>query len=621
MNPSRLHTIFSVLLVVLAAGAIRSARGATAPPTFNRDIAPIVFQNCAPCHRPGQAAPFSLLTFDDARRKAKTIAEVTQRRTMPPWLAEKGDIEFHGQRGLSDAQIALIRDWAAAGTPEGEAKDLPPRPKFSGEWFLGKPDLIIEMTEAYPLMAEGADVYRHFVIPLPGDQVRHVRAVELLPDNPRVVHHAVMLVDRTSSARQLDARDPEPGFSGFMAAGQAQLPDGHFLGWTPGKIPHPLPAELGWRLNPGSDLVLQLHLKKTGKPETIRAKAGLYFSDKPATRQTYAVVLRDKDIRLPGGSTNVVARSEYTVPVDADLLSLYPHAHFLARDMEIELKRPDGSRQRLMRIPDWDFNWQDEYRLKTPLRVAAGSTVSFRYRFDNSSGNPRNPNKPPREIAYGRNASDEMAELLMQLLPVRDGDLAKLRSDYALWSIRAEVKRHEKLAKERPTDTSMPKQLAYWQQQAGDFAAAVETLLRVKTMEPGSGETRFLLGNALDNAGRPDEAVEEFTAAIGLSPQRPEPVIRLARLLAAHPDPKKQQPVRAMELAEQAMELTNGRSFDAVDSFLLALASNGRWDEALDGARQSMATATGANLPDVAALLGKRIKQFEARKVRLTTDP
>lgn len=620
MNSPRSGNLFAAVLAFLVIDGPTVAAGAEAAPTFNRDIAPILFQNCAPCHHPGQAAPFSLLTVDDARRKAKTIADVTQRKTMPPWLAEKGAVEFHGQRGLTDAQIRLIRQWVDAGTPEGDAKDLPAQPKFLGEWFLGKPDLVVEMTEAYPLAAEGPDVYRHFVVPIPGDQVRYVRAVELLPDNPRVVHHAVMLIDRTSSARQLDARDPEPGFSGFMAAGQAQLPDGHFLGWTPGKIPNSLPPELCWRLMPGSDLVLQLHLKKTGKPETIRAKVGLFFSDKPATRQTYAVVLRDKDIRLPAGSANVVASSEYTIPVDADLLSLYPHAHFLARDMEIELKRPDGSRQSLMRIPDWDFNWQDEYRLKSPLRIAAGSTVSFRYRFDNSANNPRNPNKPPREIAYGRNASDEMAELLLQLLPARDEDLSKLRSDYGLWSIQAEVRRFEKLAKERPTDTTVLKQLANWQAQAGDFAAAVETLKKAKSVEPDSGETRFLLGSALENAARLDEAMEEFRTATKLSPQRPEPLIRLTRLLAAHPDAKKRQPMQAMESAEQAMELTNGRSFDAVEAYLLALASNGRWDEAIDGTKQSIASARSAKLPDVAALLQKRLGQFEARQVKLAVD-
>jgi len=620
VNPSRLLKPLLALLAICPAGAAIAAESAIAP-NFNRHIAPIVFLNCAPCHHPGQAAPFSLLTFDDAKRKAKTIVEVTQSRSMPPWLAEKGAVEFHGQRGLTEKEINLIREWVAAGTPEGDAKDLPPKPKLSGEWFLGKPDLIVEMTEPYALPPEGPDVYRHFVVPIPGDTVRHVRAVELLPDNPRVVHHAVMLVDRTSSARQLDARDPEPGFSGFMAAGQAQLPDGHFLGWTPGKVPVPLPPDLCWRLDPGSDLVLQMHLKKTGKPETIRAKAGLFFSDKPATRETYAVVLRDKDIVLPAGSTNVVARSDYTVPVDADLLSLYPHAHFLAREMEIELRRPDGSLLRLMRIPDWDFNWQDEYRLKSPLRIAAGSSFSFRYRFDNSATNPRNPNKPPREIAYGRNASDEMAELLVQLLPVRDGDLAKLRTDYGLWSIRAELKRYEKLAMEKPTDTTVLKQLANWQQQAGSTTEAVETLRRVKAMEPESGEARFLLGNACEIAGRYDEAIEEFMASIRFSTQRPEPLVRLARLLAAHPDPKKRQPARAMELAEQAMELTNGRSFEAAESFLLALASNARWDEAIDGTRQSIASATGAKLPEVAGLLGKRLKQFEAHKVTLLVDP
>ena len=246
---------------------------------------------CVTCHRPGEIGPFSLTTYADVRRHATQIAAVTARRAMPPWKPLPGKGDFQNQRRLSDRELATLQQWIAAGTPEGEPADLPralagdsERPddgSNASRWQLGTPDLIVSMPDPYDVPAEGADVFRTFVVPIPSTAPRYVRALEFHPGNPRVVHHANLGIDRTRSSRQLDARDAEPGYAGSMER-DARYPEGQLLGWTPGQAPHPVPDGNAWRLEPGSDLVVQLHLQPTGKPERVQISAGFYFTDDAA---------------------------------------------------------------------------------------------------------------------------------------------------------------------------------------------------------------------------------------------------------------------------------------------------------------------------------------------------
>ncbi|HMO66288.1 MAG TPA: hypothetical protein PKE47_13875, partial [Verrucomicrobiota bacterium] len=439
-----------------------------AEPTFHRDIAPLLFRHCAECHRPGQAAPFSLLAFADAQKRAADLVDVTRRRVMPPWLPGGDSPAFAGARGLSDAELATLRRWTAAGAPEGNPADSPPPPAFPAGWQLGEPDFVAAMPEPFTLAAEGPDEYRHFVLPVALDAPRVVGAVEFAFDNPRVIHHAVLLVDRTPSARELDARDPAPGFGGFMVAGNAGLPDGRFLGWTPGRAPVPYAPGEGWRLAPGHDLVLQLHLRRTGRPEPVRARVGLHFTGTPTHGRLYTLVLRDRTLAIPAGATNAVARDAFRLPMAAEVLAVAPHAHFLARELRAEAVLPGGAVQTLLHIPDWDFNWQDEYRLKEPIALPAGTEVGFRYTFDNSAANPRNPARPPREVAYGRNATDEMAELLLQVRVVAPDDVAVLRRAVAERTLREDLARHLPRLREHPDDTRAMKFAAPRHRQLGE---------------------------------------------------------------------------------------------------------------------------------------------------------
>ena len=278
-----LGTVLPVIALLFVPGlALASSRAPAAelqPVTFNRDIAPLLFAHCSGCHRPGQSGPFSLLTYADGRKRAKQLSEVTARRYMPPWLPEGDPGEFLGDRRLSAAQIHLFQDWLESGMPEGTAADLPAPPQWPGGWQLGPPDLIVKMPRKYTLAAQGQDVYRNFVIPIPLTGPRHVRAVEFRPDNRRIVHHAFVEVDYGKSARSLEGLDGQPGFGGMSLPAGVRIPNGYFLTWQPGKLPSAEPPGFGWTLQPGQDIVLQTHLRPSGKPEELQAEIGLYFTD------------------------------------------------------------------------------------------------------------------------------------------------------------------------------------------------------------------------------------------------------------------------------------------------------------------------------------------------------
>ncbi|HEV8543346.1 MAG TPA: tetratricopeptide repeat protein [Verrucomicrobiae bacterium] len=395
--------------------------------TFNNEIAPLIFQHCAVCHRPGQAAPFSLLTYSDVKKHSKQILDFTRSGYMPPWLPEPEPRfgKFQNERRLSASEKELIQEWINQGTPLGEASALPPPSEFKGDWQLGKPDLVVNMSQPFPLGAEGPDVYRNFVIPLKLDRDRYVRAVEFSPGNPRIVHHAFIKVDATGACRRLEARDGRPGFDGMSVP--AEMPDGQFLTWHPGELPSESPPGLPWRLPKESSLILQLHLNRSGKPEEIQSSVGLYFTDQLPTKSCIKLVLTSQVLDFPPGVSNSVITDSYKLPVDVQLLALLPHAHYLATEMQAFAELPDGQTAWLLRIKKWDFRWQGSYRYEEPVRLPKGSTVHLRYTYDNSANNIFNPNQPPKRVTYGAQSSDEMCELWLQLqtLPGEAQTLAK----------------------------------------------------------------------------------------------------------------------------------------------------------------------------------------------------
>jgi len=487
--------------------------------TFNKDIAPIVWSRCAPCHRPGAVAPFSLTTYDEVKRRVTLIRDVTARRLMPPWKPEPGKGDFAESRRLSDADLSTLQRWIDDGAPEGNRADLGPRPQWESGWQLGAPDLVVSMPQAYTVRAESpdGDVFRTFVLPVPGDRVRYVRAVEFRPDNTRVVHHANIGVDRTRSSRLLDAKDAEPGYSGGMVQ-DARYPEGQMLGWTPGQAPHAAPDGMQWRLDPGSDLVVQIHLQPTGRPERLTVSIGFYFTDQPPTRTPLGLRLGSETIDIPPGASNYLVEDRFVVPADADVLAIQPHAHNLARRMEAEAERPDGTRLPLIEITDWDFRWQDVYRYRQPVRLPKGSTISMRYTYDNSAGNPRNPHHPPAHVVWGQNTSDEMGDLWLQLVPVRTSDQAALAREVKRKASAEDLAAYTKLLDGDGDNPLRHDAVAGLLFDAGRLDEAIVQYERSLALNPSSASTHYNLGIAYSARGRRSDARGEFETALRLDP-------------------------------------------------------------------------------------------------------
>jgi hypothetical protein len=375
--------------------------------TFTKDIAPIVYKNCTGCHRTGEVAPFTLQSYQDVSKRAKQITRVTHSRYMPPWKAEPGFGEFLDERRLSSDQIGMIKQWAEEGTVEGSAKDLPPTPKYGDGWVLGEPDMVVKMPEAYTLAAEGRDVFRCFVIPIKIDQDKFVTAVDYKPGNRKIVHHAIFYLDNMGNARKKDEADPGPGFASF--GGPGFTPTGALGGWAPGYSPRMLQEGMGKSLKKGSDLVMQIHFHPSGKEEKEQSTVALYFAKKPVNKVIVSLPIANRKIDIPAGEKAYKVTQSYTTPIDVEIVGITPHAHYVCKDMKVNATLPDGKKQPLIWIKDWDFSWQDQYLYRTPLKFPAGTTLSMEYTYDNSADNPRNPSTPPQHVKFGEQTKDEMA--------------------------------------------------------------------------------------------------------------------------------------------------------------------------------------------------------------------
>ena len=519
-----------------AAGVTRAApvaaEPAGGPVTFARDVAPLLHTHCVGCHRPNGIGPFSLTTYADARTRATELAAVTAERRMPPWKPVPGHGRFRNERRLADEEIALLSRWAATGAPEGDPADLPGPPATGGGWRLGPPDLVVTMEAPFRLSSGDADVYRNFVLPVDLDARRWVRAVELRPGSGggRVIHHARILLDGTGAARALDAEDAEPGHDGLMLD-HARFPAGHFLGWAPGKTPVALPDEIAWPLDPGTDLVLQLHLLPAHEPVAVQPAVGLHFADRPATLTPVSVLLTSKAIRIPAGDPAHVIEDRYRLPVAVDVLGIAPHMHHLGKRVEADATLPDGREEPLLRIDDWDFNWQDEYRYREPIHLPAGTRLRVRFTFDNSTANPRNPHDPPVTVGFGPRATDEMAELMLQVLPVGDADT--LARSLAVKRARDDVLGYQALLRADPADPVNHAALAVRYLDVGQVTLARTHLEQALALAPGFPDAHYNLGGVALAEGDTAAAIASYRRAVALRPDYPEAHNNLGGLLAA----------------------------------------------------------------------------------------
>ena len=563
----------------------RDGGGATAAVrvvTFNRDIAPILYENCVTCHRPVDAAaraadagpggspigelciagaPFSLLDYASAHAHAAEIADATRTRAMPPWLPEPGHGRFTNERRLSDEKIALIQRWVAQGAPEGEAAGRRSPPAFADGWQLGTPDLVVASDEAYTLAGGERELFRHFVVPVPTSETRYVRAVEFRGGSPRVLHHANVALDPTRAGRLLDRRDPGPGF--------AAMPEDvvqNVFGWSPGKVPVFEPPDTAWTLHPGSDLVVQLHMVPSGRPERVRPEIGLFFADTQPTRVPIVVKLESKAIDIPPRAAAHLVEDEYVLPVDAEAVSVYPHAHALATTMRATATRPDGSVAPLLWIRAWDVRWQDQYRYETPVDLPKGTRLRMQFTYDNT-GDGR--------VSWGPLSTDEMGALWLEVVPRRVEDAAVLTADYHRRALAADLANAEMGVRIDPRDPSARNRLALALARAGRVTEAGAHLEEAVRLQPAHAEARSNLGTILQQQGRAAEAMAHLAAAVRLQPQDDRLRVNLANgLLAAGRTPE------AVAEYRRAIAL-NPDSADAHFNVAMVLGPQNRLDEAI----------------------------------------
>lgn len=418
---SRTARLAMCALVSSLAGALEAGEVKPAP-SYYRDVAPILQKHCQDCHRPGQVAPFSLLTYDHARKRAADIAGLTAERKMPPWRASTTEGgPFRDARVLTEAEIATLSAWNEAGCPAGDPHDGPPPRSFASDWPLGPPDLVLTVPEPFALGAEGRDEFRVFVLPTGLTAGKWVSAVDFRPGNPKVVHHILAAFDVTGQARKKDEADPGPGYKAF--GGFGIFPSGGLSGWAPGKRPQALPEGVGRYLPAAADVLLQIHYHKSGKAESDATSIGLYFARGPIDKQVRGgavfpprpTLFSRPSLRIPAGDDNYVVTGTWTVAYDAHLTAVAPHMHWIGKDFLLTAVRPDGSKTTLIRIDDWSFNWQGTYDLVAPVAVPAGTKIEMLAHFDNSARNADNPNQPPRDMRWGEQTTDEMCIGFLQL--------------------------------------------------------------------------------------------------------------------------------------------------------------------------------------------------------------
>ena len=504
-----------VALLTLAISLVLISAAPAQSVTFS-DIYPIIIQRCVGCHKSGGGAPFSLTTYVDVRSRATLIARVTKARTMPPWKADGPLNQFADDRRLTDDQLALIQRWVDEGAVEGPPSLIRTGPLRIPEWQIGVPDLVVTMPAPYIVPADGADVIRSFVVPVPPGPQRYVRGIEFHPDASGVIHHANIKVDAGRSSRRIDADDAEPGFDG--SGPEARFPDGQFLGWTPGQRPH-LSNDNLWTLPAGADLVIELHLVSTGKPESIQPKIGLVFTDKPPARTPYMVRLSNQRLDIPAGESRYTSTDQYLLPVDADLLAVQPHAHNLARTVTGVARLPDGRVENLVRINDWDFRWQDVYRYARPVHLPRGTRLEMQYTYDNTDRNPRNPHRPPRRVTFGQSTDDEMGDLWFQLVTATPADRANLAADFDPKMLADDTAGDESLVAKNPRDARVRQDVAYLYEAAGRIPDAIGQLEMSITLAPDSASGPYQLGTLLLKQRRLDDAVVRLERAIALKPE------------------------------------------------------------------------------------------------------
>ncbi len=448
MKRERLFLSSVILALVALSYLVASQATANGPGaktvTFNKDVAPIFYNNCAHCHRVNDIAPMSLITYKETRPWSRSIREKVIRREMPPWHADPNHGEFLNDRRLTQSEINTIVAWVDQGAKEGDPKDLPPAPQFNGQWRHGKPDIILAMPQEYTLAAEGPDEYKYFEIPTNFKEDVWVQAVESIPGNRKIVHHIIAFVQppqpnweknpfkpskeaMENFRKQLIFQEdgtlvrvkpdipvfdngcatPEGGAGIFRDGTVRDNSTGMIGGEAPGSEVFRWPTGMAKKIPAGSKIILQMHYARNGKVEKDRSSVGLYLAKEPPDKEVRTEMVTNYHFQIPPQAASHAVTACFTFKADAHVIGLMPHMHLRGKDMKVEAFYPDGKSEVLISVPNYSFNWQTNYYLKSPKALPKGTRIEVTAHFDNSAGNKYNPD-PTKPVRFGDPTYDEM---------------------------------------------------------------------------------------------------------------------------------------------------------------------------------------------------------------------
>jgi len=413
---SRIVPVMAAAAAMLTTGVLSAQSNGT--PTFSKDVAPILNKNCVSCHREGEIAPMSLLTYEQARPWAKSIREKVSRGLMPPWHADAPRGVFSNDRRLSEGDKETLIAWADAGAPAGNPKDLPPAPKFAEGWEIGTPDVVLTMPKPYAVPANGTIAYQYFMIPTNFTEDKWVQAIEVKPGARSVVHH--ILVFSKPPQNSPDARMGDAFVQTLPKMPAMKRPDGSqetstFAGAPGNLIATTAPGTNAMVYAPGdamkvpagSTLILQVHYTANGKGETDQSSVGMIFAKQAPQREIHNSAIMNPMMKVPAGSSDQAIDSAVEFTQDAHITALFPHTHLRGKSWEYRLIYPDGRSEVVLTVPHYDFNWQTYYIYSKPLAVPKGSRLEATAHYDNSVNNPSNPD-PKIDVRWGEQTWQEM---------------------------------------------------------------------------------------------------------------------------------------------------------------------------------------------------------------------
>ena len=399
---SRKSIVFVLALVLALSMPAWSA--AADEVVYTRDVAPILLRSCAQCHRPGEIAPMSLLSYAETRPWAKSIQKAVTSREMPPWFADEAHGTFANDPSLSAGEIQTINRWVLAGAPEGDPTLMPELPVFTEGWQLGEPDYIFELPTV-EVPADGPDLLPNPIVKLEVPERRWVRAVEVRPGDPEVNHHQVIFMSDFRSQQENERFN-------ILAV------------WAAGTAPVVFPEGTGRWVKPGDMLVVNQHYHPNGKEaRTDTTRVGLYFGEGEPDSVITAILAGSMDFNIPAGESDWELRATHTMKKESDIISYFPHMHLRGKAMEFIAHYPDGEQETLINVPGYDFDWQLFYYLEEPKRLPAGTEIEIIARYDNSADNPDNPD-PTRDVGFGLKTTDEMMFGVFEFIEVGDEEAA-----------------------------------------------------------------------------------------------------------------------------------------------------------------------------------------------------